>query len=263
MNIVNFEGLGFSFNINKVFLDLGFAKIYWYAFLIIIAIIIVIIFCKKDDGKYSIRFDNILELSLFLLPISVICARLYFVIFKLDYYSKNVLEIFNITDGGLAIYGGIIGGIITTYLYCKFKKIKFIDMCDYIIPFLPLAQAIGRWGNFFNIEAHGTETMNIFRMGIIENGNYIQVHPTFLYESFFNIIIFIILYIIRKKRKFQGQLTYLYFILYGTVRAIIEPLRTDSLKIGEYRISQVLSIILVFSFTIIFIKSLSKTITKK
>ncbi len=114
-------------------------------------------------------------------------------------------------------------------------------------------QSIGRWGNFFNVEAHGIETDSIFRMGIYENGSYIEVHPTFLYESIACFTIFIILYIIRNKRKYKGQLTYIYLALYGFVRALIEGLRTDSLMIGSFRVSQVLSIILCITFSIIVI----------
>ena len=117
-------------------------------------------------------------------------------------------------------------------------------MCDYIAPYLPLGQAIGRWGNFFNGEAHGIETNSLFRMGIMENGNYIQVHPTFLYESICTFIIFVILFTKKNNRKYTGQLTYLYFFLYGIVRAFIEGLRTDSLMLGNLRISQILSIVL-------------------
>ena len=253
MSVVNFEGLGLSININNVALSIAGIKIYWYAIFIIIAVLAVLLLCKKDDGKYNIKFENILEMAIFLLPISIICARIYFVIFNLDYYLQDLSKILYISDGGLAIYGGIIGGVLTIYVYCKIKKIKFTDMCDYIVVFLPLAQAIGRWGNFFNVEAHGIETMNIFRMGIIENGNYIQVHPTFLYESFFNIIIFIVLFLLRNKRKFKGQITCIYFILYGIIRACIEGLRTDSLMLGNFRVSQILSISLVFVFTIILV----------
>ena len=117
-------------------------------------------------------------------------------------------------------------------------------MCDYIVPYLPLGQAIGRWGNFFNGEAHGIETNSLFRMGIMENGKYIQVHPTFLYESACTLIIFAILFAKRNKKDYQGQLTYMYFFLYGIVRTVIEGLRTDSLMLGSFRISQILSITL-------------------
>lgn len=244
MNKINFEGLGISFELNRVAFSFMNIDIYWYAIFIVVAFAIGIILCKKDNGKYNIKFDDILELLLFVIPISIICARIYFVLFKLDYYIQYPLEILNIRNGGLAIYGGIIGAILTIVLFCKKKKINILDMCDYIAPYLPLGQAIGRWGNFFNGEAHGIETNSLFRMGIMENGNYIQVHPTFLYESICTFIIFVILFTKKNNRKYTGQLTYLYFFLYGIVRAFIEGLRTDSLMLGNLRISQILSIVL-------------------
>lgn len=253
MKIVNFEGLGLSFDINNVLIDINGIKIYWYAFLIILGIVIALLFCKKDDGKYNIKFEDILELAVIVLPMSIICARIYFVIFKLDYYIQKPIKIFEIRDGGLAIYGGIIGAIITIIIYCKRKNIKIRDMLDYIAPYLPLAQSIGRWGNFFNLEAHGIETNNLLRMGIIENGKYVQVHPTFLYEYISTFIIFIILYLKKDKRKYSGELTYCYFFLYGIVRSIIEGLRTDSLMLGNFRISQILSILLSVVFGAILI----------
>ena len=248
MNRINFEGLGINLEINRVAFEIGSVKIYWYAIFIISAIAIAILLCKKDDGKYNIKFEQILELALFMLPISIICARLYFVIFKLDYYIQSPAEIFDIRSGGLAIYGGIIGAISTIAVYCKIKKIKIVDVLDYISPYLALGQAIGRWGNFFNGEAHGTVTNSIFRMGIIENGKYIQVHPTFLYESICTLIIFIILFTKRNKRTYSGEISYIYFLLYGIARAIIEGLRTDSLMLGNIRISQILSIMLSIIF---------------
>ncbi len=248
MKNINFEGLGLSFNIDNVLIDFNGVKIYWYAFIIVIGIAICLLLCKKDDGKYNIKYDDVLLLALFLLPISIICARIYFVLFKLDYYINNPLEIFNIRNGGLAIYGGIIGAIVTIVIFCKKKKIKILDMLDYLAPYLALGQCIGRWGNFFNGEAHGSETASLLRMGILENGEYIQVHPTFLYESFCTLILFILLYVRRNKRAYSGELTYIYFFLYGIARAIIEGIRTDSLMLGNLRISQILSIILSISF---------------
>lgn len=244
MYIVNFEGLGIYLKINKVAISLFGINIYWYAIFIVIAFILGILLCKKDDGKYNIKFDDVLELLLFVIPISIISARLYFILFKLDYYIQNPNEILGIRNGGLAIYGGIIGAILTIVLFCKKKNINILDMCDYIVTYLPLGQAIGRWGNFFNSEAHGIETNSLFRMGIMENGNYIQVHPTFLYESICTFIIFVILFAKKDKRKYTGQLTYIYFFLYGIIRAFIEGLRTDSLMLGNFKISQILSIIL-------------------
>lgn len=248
MEEIIFPGLNFKLNINNVAVNIFGIDIYWYAILIVCAFVVGIILCKKDNGKYEIKFDDILELFVIIIPISIVCARIYFVLFKLDYYIQNPIEIFDMRDGGLAIYGGIIGAVITIILYCKKRKISALDIMDYIVPYLVLGQAIGRWGNFFNIEAHGGETTSIFRMGIIENGQYMEVHPTFLYESVCNLIIFIILYVLKNKRKYKGQMTYLYLALYGVIRAIIEGLRTDSLMIGNFRVSQLLSIILCVTF---------------
>ncbi|MBP3801232.1 MAG: prolipoprotein diacylglyceryl transferase [Clostridia bacterium] len=253
MQEINFEGLGLHLNINSVAVNIGEVKIYWYAVLIVLAFAIGILLCKRDNGKYNIKFDDILELMVFVIPISLICARLYFILFKLDYFMNNPGEILNIRNGGLAIYGGIIGAIVTIIIFCKKKKIKVLNILDYIAPFLALGQAIGRWGNFFNGEAHGTITNNFLRMGITENGHYIQVHPTFLYESICTLTIFIILYSMRNKRKFEGQLTCIYFVLYGIVRTVIEGFRTDSLMLGDFRISQILSILLSIVFGIILI----------
>ena len=253
MNHVNFEGLGISLDINQIAFSFYNIKVYWYAIFILLGIVIALLFCKKDDTKYNISFDDILELFIFIIPISIIFARLYFILFNLTYYIENPIKIFNIRDGGLAIYGGIIGAILFIIFFCKKRNIKTLDMLDFISPYLPLGQAIGRWGNFFNLEAHGTETQNIFRMGIIENGNYIQVHPTFLYESICTFIIFIILYLKRNNRNYSGELTYLYFFLYGTIRAIIETFRTDSLMLDNFKISQILSILFSLIFGIILI----------
>ena len=259
MNKINFEGLGLSFNINSVLIDINGIKIYWYGFLIVIGIAICLLLCKKDDGKYNIKFDNVLLLVVFLLPISIIFARIYFVLFKIDYYMQNPIDMFNVRNGGLAIYGGIIGAVIAIVIFCKFKKIKILDMLDYLAPYLALGQTIGRWGNFFNGEAHGTETTSLLRMGIVENGNYIQVHPTFLYESVCTLIIFLFLYNKRNKRDYSGQIAYWYFFLYGVVRAIIEGFRADSLMLGNMRISQILSIVLSIIFgTIILYKKVKK-----
>ncbi|MBQ9298519.1 MAG: prolipoprotein diacylglyceryl transferase [Clostridia bacterium] len=255
MKKIKFEGLGIEFNINGVAINIFGIDIYWYAILIIIAFLIAIYLAKRDDGKYGIKYESVLQLLVITIPITIICARIYYVLFNLEYYIQKPIEIINIRNGGLAIYGGIIGAIITIYIYCKKNKINALNMLDYISPYLPLGQAIGRWGNFFNGEAYGIETHNIFRMGIMENGVYKEVHPTFLYESICNFIIFVILYLKRNKRNYEGQLTYLYFFLYGIARSIIEGIRVDSLMLGDVRVSQILSIILVAYFGILLFKS--------
>lgn len=213
----------------------------------------------SDVDKLSRKFDwnDVMDLVMFMVPIGIICARLYYCAFKWDYYSANPWEILKIWNGGIAIYGAVIGGIITGYIYCKIKKIQFLDMADFCIPYLALCQSIGRWGNFVNAEAHGTITDSFLKMGIYnaETHTTAYYHPTFLYESICTFIIFIILSIVDKKKKFVGQAFYLYFILYGIARFFIEGLRTDSLYIAntDIRVSQLLSLILVFIFAILYV----------
>ena len=242
--------------IPKIAFELFGVSIYWYAIFIVLGIILALIWCRIHTGRYNIKFDNILDFSLFVLPISIICARLYYVLFSLDYFIENPIEIFQINNGGLAIYGGIIGGVVTIAVLSKIKKIKFLDITDYVAPVLALAQSIGRWGNYANIEAYGYETDFVLKMEIVENGIIKYVHPTFLYESICTFIIFIILAIISKNRKFRGQITCLYIVLYSFIRFFIEGLRTDSLMFYNCRISQILSLglFIIFSGILIYNK---------
>ncbi|MCI8353132.1 MAG: prolipoprotein diacylglyceryl transferase [Clostridia bacterium] len=223
---------------------------------------IALLLCKIQDGKYGIKFEDILDLSIILIPISFICARIYYVVFSLEAYN-NIIDILNIKDGGLAIYGGIIGGVVTAYVFCKKRKINFLDLLDYIVPFLALGQGIGRWGNFINVEAYGIETNLPWKMGIQGTNGIQYVHPTFLYESICNLIIFVILSIISKKRKYTGQITYYYIVMYSFIRAIIENLRIDSLMLYNFRISGILSGILFVTFCIIIAKKENKCLKNK
>ncbi|MDR0978473.1 MAG: prolipoprotein diacylglyceryl transferase [Lachnospiraceae bacterium] len=216
----------------------------WYAVLIMLAIVIGILLCKRESGKYGIKFEQIIDLAIYLIPISIISARLYYVAFSYQNYIHNPIEILNLRSGGLAIYGGIIGGLITCMVYSKIKKISLLDILDYIVPYVALGQCIGRWGNFINVEAYGSETTSFLRMGIIENGLYKEVHPTFLYESICTLAIFILLTLLKNKRKYKGQITAIYLLAYSFVRIFIEGLRTDSLMFYNLRVSQILSIII-------------------
>ena len=241
---VGFPNLNLFFNINPIAFSFGNINIYWYGILIAFAVIIGLFLAKFRDKKFGINFDDVEEFVLWAIPISIIGARLYYVIFSWELYKNEPLSVFEIWNGGLAIYGGIIGAILTAIIFCKVKKIKILALLDYAVPFLALGQAIGRWGNFFNREAYGAETNSFFKMEILKDtGEYISVHPTFLYESFGLIIIFALLMLI--KRKFSGQLIAEYFLLYGILRTFIEWLRVDSLMIGNFKVSMILSIILV------------------
>lgn len=265
MTTITFPAFNINLKIPRIAISIGKVDIYWYAMLIAIAFVIAIWGLKKDSKKYNINYNNVLELMIIVIPISIICARLYYVIFNMEYYLNNPQEIINIKNGGLAIYGGIIGGAITTLIFCKLKNIKLLNMFDMLVPYLALGQAIGRWGNFINGEAHGTATTSMFRMGIVENGIYTEVHPTFLYESIADILIFGVLIYLKKHRKYEGQLTVVYLLLYSIVRAVIEGLRTDSLMLGNIRISQLISLIIFIGvvFILIYKKKKVKLLEEK
>ena len=232
--------------------------IYWYAIFIVVAIILGILWCKKNDGRFGIKYNDIIDLCLFLLPISFICARAYYCIFEWESFKGNLIQVFNIRNGGLAIYGGLIGGTITTFVFCKIRKINFLDLIDYVVPVVALGQSIGRWGNFINREAYGTETNFFLKMEIVENGITKYVHPTFLYESIATFCCFIVLVILSKKRKYKGQIANVYLIIYSFARMFIEGIRTDSLMFYNIRISQVLSVAIFIIFSCIFVWQIIK-----
>lgn len=146
MSNITFPGFNLSFNVNRVTINIGGIDIYWYAILIALAFGIAILFCNKDDGKYNIKFENILEILVIVIPSSIICARIYYIIFNLNYYMSNPIQMLNFRNGGLAIYGGIIGAVIATIIYCKKKKINIFDMLDYIVPYLPLRSSNRQMG---------------------------------------------------------------------------------------------------------------------
>lgn len=212
--------------------------------------------CQKKNSKFG--FEFLLETLMIAVLVGVIGARIYYVAFNWEKYKISPLRIFDFRDGGLAIYGGLIAGAIVIFERCKQKKINPFDFFDSIVPFVALAQSIGRWGNFFNQEAYGTRTTNIFRMGIQTLEGYQEVHPTFLYESVSTFLIFVILRILQKNRKFAGEITYFYLLLYGGARSLIEGMRADSLYLGNFRISQILSCVIFVVSGIMLLKNFRK-----
>lgn len=239
---IGFPNLGLYFNINPVAFSIGNINIYWYGVIIAFAIIFCLVVAKMMDGRYGIEYEDVEEFVLWAIPVGVIFARLYYVAFSWKSYEPDLLSVFKIWEGGLAIYGGIIGAFITGLVYCKVKKISFLDLTDYVVPLLALGQAIGRWGNFVNREAYGAQTDSFFRMEILKKaGEYISVHPTFLYESVGLILIFAILMLMG--RRFSGEKTAMYFLMYGVLRSFIEYLRSDSLMLFNVKVSMVLSIV--------------------
>lgn len=261
MKPIIFPNLGLSFDINPVAFSIGEKNVYWYGIIITFGIVLSLFLAWLNKKEQKIKWDDVTDFVLVAIPIGIICARLYYVIFKWDYYSQNLTEIFKIWNGGLAIYGAVIGGIITALVFCKIKKISFLDLCDYCAPYLAFCQSIGRWGNFVNREAYGQVTDSFLKMGIFDESinNYIFVQPTFLYEAICTFIIFIILMQINKNKKFSGQAFYLYMIFYGIARTLIEGLRSDSLYLGNIRISQLLSLLFSTIFAIIYILTIKRS----
>ena len=225
-------------------------KIYFYGVLIALGFLLGILYCARHSRSFGIKADDFYDMVILLIPLSILCARIYYVLFRLDEFVGRPASVFAVWEGGIAIYGGIIGGILAILLVCRHKKIPVPAMLDVTVYGLLIGQIIGRWGNFMNREAFGAPTEIFCRMGLTDpSGNTIYVHPTFLYESLWNLVGFLFLVIWGKKgkRKYDGQTTLLYFLWYGLGRAWIEGLRTDSLYIGHtgIRVSQALSIVLV------------------
>lgn len=233
---------------NAILFDFGFIKIYWYSFILFIAMLLAGSVALKESKKRNISEDFMINLFFFTIPISLIGARLYFVVFHLDYYREHISEIFKVWQGGLAIHGGILAGLIFIIFYSKKHKINTKRLLDIIVVSLLLGQAIGRWGNFFNGEAHGSLTSleslqwlpNFIVEGMCIDGLYYQ--PTFLYESMWCLLGFILFLFIRRRNYLKlGQLTSLYMIWYGIGRFVIEWFRTDSLMFFNFKIAMVVS----------------------
>ena len=256
MDIVRFPSFNLELNISKIAFIIFGIKIYKYAICIIIGIVLGLIIAKINSKKSSIKFDEVLEKSIFTIIIGIIGARLYFILFNYNYYKDNLISIINLRDGGLAIYGGLLFGALYIFFRYYKEKEKMLEIFDILVPSVAIAQCVGRWGNFFNIEAYVYETSAFFRMGIFEGQNYIEVHPCFLYESFFTFVIFLILEILISRKKYNGQIFLTYCLLYSGLRAIIEYYRADSLMIGTFKVSMILSIVIfLVSLTIIVIMS--------
>ena len=209
--------------------------------------LLAVIYAMRRAKEFGLTGDDILNMLLIGLPCAIVGARLYYVVFEGDrFFGEGVpwYQFLNLREGGLAIYGGVIGAAIALILYCglsKKRRAQMLPSFDVVGMGLLIGQAIGRWGNFFNREAHGGVAENFLRMGIIEHGELIYVHPTFLYESVWNLIGLGLLHFLSKKRKFDGQVFLYYIIWYGLGRAWIEGLRTDSLYWGSFRVSQILA----------------------
>ena len=250
-SVISFPGLGiFGLNPPASFSVFGH-RIYFYGVLFALGFTLGILYCARRSKDFGLKSDDFYDMVILLIPLSILCARIYFVLFRLDEFAgRPLIAYFAVWEGGIAIYGGIIGGILAIWLVTRRKKLPFLAMLDLTVFGVLIGQIIGRWGNFMNREAFGGQTEIFCRMGLTDpSGHTIYVHPTFLYESLWNLVLFLGLWLWVKKgkRKYDGQMSLLYLFFYGLGRAWIEGLRTDSLYIGHtgIRVSQALSLVLV------------------
>lgn len=257
---IRFPGLfgEWTFTGSSKALDIG-GGVYWYGILIALGVILATLFCLRQRKKYGLTEDNLLDLVLMGVPAGIIGARIYYVIFYLELFrnsdgSFSWSKAIAVWDGGIAIYGAIIGALIVIFCYSRVKKIPFFAMTDVVVMGLLIGQAVGRWGNFMNREAFGAETDIFCRMQLtLHSGELIEVHPTFFYESLWNVVgLLIIIFFVQKFREFDGEVTWFYFLWYGFGRFWIEGLRTDSLYLFNWqlfgepiRVSQALSVVMV------------------
>ena len=251
-NLISFPGLGLSFEINRVAFSLFGRPIYWYAIIIATGFLLATWYGFRRSREFEVSDDDIITMLCFAVPFAIIFARIYYVVFNLGQYKDNFIEVFYIWNGGIAIYGAVIGAVIGALIYCKWQKKKLISFVDIGALGLLIGQAVGRWGNFVNVEAYGSETTLPWRMEIFPG---MCVHPTFLYESLWNAIGFVILHFYSKKRKFKGEIFLLYLLWYGLGRMWIEGLRTDSLYLfgTGIRVSQALAVVTAIASAIILI----------
>ena len=269
MNKVSFPGLGIGeMEINSVAIQMGSIKITWYSLIITTAIILAVLYVYFRFKEAGLSSDDLIDFVLFVVPSGILGARLYYVIFKFSYYWEHPSKIFAIWEGGLAIYGGVIAGGLAAVLVARHKKIKMLKILDMLAPAVMMAQSLGRWGNFANVEAFGGPTTlpwrmcsskitnNLIRNELVNaqeiiglNDGTVGAHPTFLYESLWNLIGFLVIYFVfvrrKKLHKIDGQIFYSYLIWYGLGRLWIEGLRTDSLYLidGVIRVSQLVALL--------------------
>lgn len=244
---------------NPIAFSIGGFQVRWYGIIIAIGVMAALILADFNCKRKNYSFDSIIDVFLIGFPVGIVGARVYYVIFQFQDYRYNLLDIFNVRQGGLAIHGGVIAGLAAVYIYTRCKNKDFIKIADVLAPSIILAQAIGRWGNFFNSEAHGRqvsyEFISRFPM-FIQRGMHIDgvyYHPTFLYESVWDLIVCIILVYIFRRNHRKGTVIFGYIGLYSLGRFFIEGLRTDSLMVGPIRVAQLVSLIGIVCSLVFFI----------
>lgn len=265
LTAISFPHLGISLDLDRVAFSIGGFAIYWYGIIIAMGFLLAVLYAFRRTKEFGLKQDDIIDGLIITVPLAIIGARLYYVLFNFStYFGANAVKSpFDIRDGGLAIYGGVIATVLGIFLVTRYKKHKIAPYLDITSLGLLIGQCIGRWGNFFNCEAFGDYTDSLFAMRLdanaagsidpqalaemnrkaVEGGysGFIQVHPTFLYESVWNLVGFVAIHFLSKKRKYDGQVFFMYLFWYGLGRVWIESLRTDSLMLGSIRVSQLLA----------------------
>ena len=234
---------------NPVAFSIFGIDVMWYGILISLGMVLAVVISYKRAPRHNIEPDKILDFVLICIPLGIIGARLYYVVFNWDYYAGDLMKIINIRSGGLAIHGGLIFGLGAAVILCLIWKYKPLNVLDLVIPTVALAQSIGRWGNYFNSEAHGGPTD--LPWAVMIDG--VPCHPTFLYESIWCFLLFVFLLWLDNRRRFEGQIFLLYGILYSVERFFVEALRTDSLMIGPFKQAQVLSLTVIIVCAVVYV----------
>ena len=241
---ISFPAFGLEINPPRSF-DLGPLTIHFYGLIIATGLILATYYCMKRSPQFGLNEDLVLDGVLWVTPFAFVCARAYYCFFAWDMYAGNPIKVFAIWEGGIAIYGGVIGAVIGMFLFSRWKKVDFFAVLDLVLLGFLIGQSMGRWGNFFNLDAFGSQTDAFLRMGLFNERtqSWEYHHPTFLYESVWNAAGFVILHLLSRRRKFDGQVALGYAAWYGLGRAMIEGLRTDSLYIPgtPIRVSQLLA----------------------
>ena len=239
---ISFPSLGLTLNPPRS-LEIGPMNIYFYGIVIAFGLILAVVYASRRSKQFGITEDDLLDGVLWVTPFAILCARAYYCIFSWEHYADNPISVLYIWEGGLAIYGGVLGAALGVAVFCRIKRIKLPMLLDLVSLGFLIGQSIGRWGNFFNREAFGAETTSFLRMGLLNSytGQVTYYHPTFFYESLWNAAGFLLLHHLSKKRQYDGQIALGYAAWYGLGRAFIEGLRTDSLYWGPFRVSQLLA----------------------
>ncbi len=253
-SFISFPSFGIEVNPPRM-LSFGPFHAYYYGLIIAVGMLLAVLYASRRCKEFGIKEDDLMDGVLWITPFAIVCARIYYVAFSWADYAGDPISVFYIWEGGIAIYGGVIGAVIGMYAICRYKKLKFTAVLDLIMMVFLIGQSLGRWGNFMNREAFGAATESFLRMGLFNEKTqaWEYYHPTFLYESLWNAVGFVILAVWSKKRKYDGQIALGYAAWYGLGRAFIEGLRMDSLYWGPFRVSQVLAAITCVTAVIVLV----------